>query len=73
MSLITALDLTDVDCDLEDTADDEPSLGWGHSGGQSFLSGTAHRGEFGPLPLVAGVLLSGRQSDHCDVLSRLDP
>ncbi|MER9167317.1 hypothetical protein NKI12_08020 [Mesorhizobium australicum] len=27
MSLITALDLMEVDCDLEDTADDEPSLG----------------------------------------------
>ncbi|WP_095203227.1 hypothetical protein [Mesorhizobium carmichaelinearum] len=41
MSLITALDLMEADCDLEETADDEPSLGWGHSGGQSFLSGTA--------------------------------
>jgi hypothetical protein len=40
MSLITALDLMEVDCDLEDTAGDEPSLGWGHRGGQSFLSGT---------------------------------
>jgi hypothetical protein len=28
MSLITALDLMEADCDLEDTADDEPSLGW---------------------------------------------
>ncbi|MES0016530.1 hypothetical protein [Mesorhizobium sp. M0036] len=27
MSLITALDLMQADCDLEDTADDEPSLG----------------------------------------------
>ncbi|MBM2712781.1 hypothetical protein JQK88_16330 [Mesorhizobium caraganae] len=27
MSLITALDLMEADCDLEDTADDEPSLG----------------------------------------------
>lgn len=27
MSLITALDLMEVDCDLEETADDEPSLG----------------------------------------------
>jgi hypothetical protein len=41
MSLITALDMMEVDCDLEDTADDEPSLGWGHRGGQSFLSATA--------------------------------
>jgi hypothetical protein len=41
MSLITALDLMQADCDLEETADDEPSLGWAHSGGQSFLSGTA--------------------------------
>lgn len=28
MSLITALDLMEADCDLEETADDEPSLGW---------------------------------------------
>lgn len=41
MSLITALDMMEVDCDLEETDDDEPSLGWGHRGGQSFLSGTA--------------------------------
>ncbi|RUU10748.1 hypothetical protein EOD10_20400 [Mesorhizobium sp. M7A.T.Ca.TU.009.01.3.2] len=41
MALITALDMMEVDCDLEDTADDEPSLGWGHRGGQSFLSATA--------------------------------
>ncbi|MER9298772.1 hypothetical protein NKI38_20095 [Mesorhizobium sp. M0621] len=27
MSLITALDLMEVDCDLEETTDDEPSLG----------------------------------------------
>ncbi|MER9330227.1 hypothetical protein [Mesorhizobium sp. M0488] len=27
MSLITALDCMEADCDLEDTADDEPSLG----------------------------------------------
>lgn len=41
MSLITALDLMEADCDLEDTADDEPSLGWTERGGQSFLSSTA--------------------------------
>ncbi|TJW05470.1 MAG: hypothetical protein E5W82_28935 [Mesorhizobium sp.] len=28
MSLITALDMMEVDCDLEDSADDENSLGW---------------------------------------------
>ena len=33
--------MMEVDCDLEDTADDEPSLGWGHRGGQSFLASTA--------------------------------
>jgi hypothetical protein len=32
-----------------------------------------HRGGFGPLPLAAGFLLSRRQSEHCDVLSRRDP
>ncbi|MER9449324.1 MULTISPECIES: hypothetical protein [unclassified Mesorhizobium] len=41
MSLISALDCMEADCDLEETADDEPSLGWAHNGGQSFLSGTA--------------------------------
>ncbi|MER8661902.1 hypothetical protein NKH34_12250 [Mesorhizobium sp. M1148] len=42
MSLVTALDLMEADfCDDEETADDEPSLGWAHNGGQSFLSGTA--------------------------------
>ncbi|WP_143748345.1 hypothetical protein [Mesorhizobium carmichaelinearum] len=35
MSLITALDLMEVDCDLEDTADDEPSLGWCERGPQT--------------------------------------
>ncbi|RUW62106.1 hypothetical protein [Mesorhizobium sp. M7A.F.Ca.US.008.03.1.1] len=33
MALITALDLMEADCDLEDTADDEPSLGWTARGG----------------------------------------
>lgn len=33
MALITALDLMEADCDLEDTADDEPSLGWTERGG----------------------------------------
>lgn len=32
MSLITALDLMEADCDLEDTADDESSLGWPERG-----------------------------------------
>ncbi|MER8746011.1 hypothetical protein NKH54_23425 [Mesorhizobium sp. M1004] len=42
MSLVTALDLMEADfCDDEETGDDEPSLGWAHNGGQSFLSGTA--------------------------------
>lgn len=27
MSMITALDLMEADCDLDDTADDEPSIG----------------------------------------------
>ncbi|MFK0688180.1 hypothetical protein ACFX5Q_08250 [Mesorhizobium sp. IMUNJ 23033] len=33
MSLIAALDLMEADCDLEETADDEPSLGWADRGG----------------------------------------
>ena len=37
MSLITALDLMEADyCDDEETADDEPSLGWTERGGQSY-------------------------------------
>ncbi|MBB6407665.1 hypothetical protein [Mesorhizobium sangaii] len=39
--LIDMLDAMSPDPDLEDTGDDEPSLGWGHRGGQPFLSGTA--------------------------------
>lgn len=39
--LIDMLDAMSPDPNLEDTADDEPSLGWGLRGGQSFLSGTA--------------------------------
>ncbi|QKD14991.1 hypothetical protein [Mesorhizobium sp. NZP2077] len=35
MSLITALDLMEADCDLEDTADDEPSIGWTDRGPQA--------------------------------------
>jgi hypothetical protein len=39
--LIDMLDAMSPDPDLEDGADDEPSLGWGLRGGQSFLAGTA--------------------------------
>ncbi|MCZ8544768.1 hypothetical protein OOJ09_11285 [Mesorhizobium qingshengii] len=46
MSLITALDCMEADWDLVDTADDEPSSGWGHRGGQSFL--VWHRAYPGP-------------------------
>jgi hypothetical protein len=38
MSLITALDVMEIDCDLEDTADDEPSLGSNSLG--SYQAGT---------------------------------
>ncbi|RWL45275.1 MAG: hypothetical protein EOR60_15125 [Mesorhizobium sp.] len=31
-ALITALDLMEIDCDLEDGADAEPSVGWGERG-----------------------------------------
>lgn len=37
-SLITALDLMEADCDLEETADDEPSLGWTERGGHGLAS-----------------------------------
>ncbi|MER9171218.1 hypothetical protein NKI12_28610 [Mesorhizobium australicum] len=43
MALITALDLMEADCDMEETADDEPSLGWTDRGPQAtsnmFLDG----------------------------------
>ncbi|SDA40432.1 hypothetical protein [Mesorhizobium qingshengii] len=39
--LIDMLDAMSPDPDLEDGADDEPSLGWGYRGGQSFPSGIA--------------------------------
>lgn len=35
MALITALDLMEADCDLEETADDEPSIGWTDRGPQA--------------------------------------
>ncbi|MEI9414734.1 hypothetical protein [Mesorhizobium sp. Cs1321R2N1] len=42
-SLITALDCMEADCDLEETNDDEPSLGWSDRGPQAtsnmFLDG----------------------------------
>ncbi|RVD73342.1 MAG: hypothetical protein E5V62_07595 [Mesorhizobium sp.] len=38
MSLVTALDLMQADCDLEDGADAEPSLGWSNGGGASAMS-----------------------------------
>lgn len=36
MSLITALDCMEADCDLESTDDDEPSLGWPDRGPGSY-------------------------------------
>lgn len=41
MSLITALDLMEADCDLESTDDDEPSLGWTERGGSGLASYSA--------------------------------
>ena len=45
-ALITALDLMETDCDLEENGDDEPSLGWTERGGQSCFTVTAPN----PLP-----------------------
>ncbi|BCG72670.1 hypothetical protein MesoLj113a_38280 [Mesorhizobium sp. 113-1-2] len=42
--LIDMLDAMSPDPDLEDGADDEPSLGWTHRGGQSILAATAPNG-----------------------------
>ena len=36
MSIITALDLMEADCDLEETAAAEPSLGWPDRGPSSY-------------------------------------
>lgn len=58
MSLITALDVMEADCDLEDTGDDEPSLGWGLRGSQSFLAGTA--------PNLAPCDTVDLELDNCD-------
>ncbi|CAN7574462.1 hypothetical protein [Mesorhizobium caraganae] len=58
MSLITALDLMEADCDLEETADDEPSLGWTERGGQSFLSTTA--------PNLPATVVTDLELDNCD-------
>ncbi|OWK20649.1 hypothetical protein AJ88_27745 [Mesorhizobium amorphae CCBAU 01583] len=58
MSLITALDLMEADCDLEDTADDEPSLGWTERGGNGSASYSAPN-------FPAGDTLDLEQ-DNCD-------
>ncbi|OWK20403.1 hypothetical protein AJ88_30355 [Mesorhizobium amorphae CCBAU 01583] len=58
MSLITALDLMEVDCDLEETADDEPSLGWTERGGHGSASYLAPN-------LPAGDVLD-LEMDNCD-------
>ena len=50
MSLITALDLMEADCDLEDGADGEPWLGWGGKG----------------LSTVTSSFQDGRGSPHDD-------
>lgn len=47
MSLITALDLMEADCDLEDGADHEPWLGWCALGPQT-VSSAFHDGRGSP-------------------------
>ncbi|TPJ99500.1 hypothetical protein FJ872_30795 [Mesorhizobium sp. B2-5-9] len=47
MSLITALDLMEADCDLEDGADAEPWLGW-RSLGPHTVSAASHDGRGSP-------------------------
>ena len=42
MSLITALDLMEADCDLEDSADSEPWLGWGDRGPSALSAASPH-------------------------------
>ncbi|MDX8457905.1 hypothetical protein [Mesorhizobium humile] len=49
-ALITALDVMEADCDLEDGADAAPWLGWGERGPKS----------------VSSVFTDGRGSSHCD-------
>ena len=39
-ALITALDMMEVDCDLEDSGDDEHSLGWTERGPSAFGEST---------------------------------
>ncbi|RVD35283.1 hypothetical protein EN741_28185 [Mesorhizobium sp. M4B.F.Ca.ET.019.03.1.1] len=58
MSLITALDLMEADCDLEDSADTEPSLGWTERGGQSYFTATA------PNPCQGAI--DDLELDNCD-------
>ncbi|MER9167680.1 hypothetical protein NKI12_09895 [Mesorhizobium australicum] len=40
MSLVTALDFMEADCDLEETADDELTLGWTASGPRGGMDNT---------------------------------
>lgn len=58
MSLITALELMEADCDLESTDDDEPSLGWTERGGHGSASYLAPN-------LPAGDVLD-LEMDNCD-------
>ncbi|CAN7516675.1 hypothetical protein [Mesorhizobium caraganae] len=58
MSLITALDLMEADCDLEDTADDEPSLGWAERGGSGLASYSA--------PNLPAGDVTDLEMDNCD-------
>lgn len=59
MSLITALDLMEADCDLEETADDEPSLGWTERGGHGLASYLAPN-------LPVGDDVADLEMDNCD-------
>jgi hypothetical protein len=58
LSLITALDMMEVDCDLADEADEEPSLGWTERGGQLRLSDTAPDLPPDHAPLEIGQIIS---------------
>ena len=57
-ALITALDLMETDCDLEENGDDEPSLGWTERGGQSCFTATA------PNPCQGAI--DDLEQDNCD-------
>lgn len=64
MSLITALDLMQADCDLESTDDDEPSLGWTERGPAAGGANDDREADDCDLEDGGDTELNGDETDH---------